>query len=43
MTFDEWLKLTMTVVDFAKLDKDSQHTILLLIDGIKYRNIEANK
>jgi hypothetical protein len=36
--FHEWLELTKVMMTFSNLEKSQQELILLLMDGIKYRN-----
>ncbi len=37
MTWEEWHDMTQLMIDFYNLTADQRFTILLLMDGLKYR------
>lgn len=41
--FNEWLDLTKTMMTFSSLDPSQKETILLMIDGMRYRMMQAEK
>lgn len=42
MSWEEYVKLTRTILNFYELSSEQQEVILLMIDGLKFRGANEN-
>ena len=43
IAFKEWLDLTKTMMTFSSLEPSQKETILLMVDGMRYRMLQAEQ
>ncbi len=43
ISFNEWLDLTKTMMTFSSLEQSQKETILLMVDGMRYRMLKEEQ